>query len=135
MSFIFVITLAEEDALTKEDLQRWHPTGSKVELRLGRSWFSKRGRYLSVGTRRYGSAGLLSDNADPDKEYWDFEPDLLPDLATLLKTLREHTKSCFILEACWINEGASQHTPISIDELTRMIEEGRISTKANYLVC
>jgi len=135
MSFVFVITLADEDALSKEDLTRWHPIDSKVALRLGKSFFSKRGRFLSVEKRGEGTEGLLTDNADPDAEFWDMQPDLLPDLAKLMKILRENIQSCFILEARWINEGSSEHTKISIDELTKIIEEGRISTKANFLVC
>jgi hypothetical protein len=135
MSFIFVITLSEEDALSNDDLKRWHTIDSKVELRLGKSLFSKRGRFLSVEKRGKGMQGLLTDNADPHAEFWDLEPDLLPDLAKLMKILRENTQSCFILEACWINEGSSKHTKISIEELTKIIEEGKLSTKANLLVC
>jgi hypothetical protein len=135
MSFIFVITLSQEDALSKEDLKRWHPIDSKVELHLGKSLFSKRGRFLSVEKRGQGMQGLLTDHADPHAEFWDIHPDLLPDLAKLMKILRENTRSCFILEACWVNEGSSKHTKISIEELAKIIEEGKISTKANFLVC
>ena len=135
MSFIFVITLSEEDALSKDDLKRWHPIDSKIELRLRKSIFSKRGRFLSVEKRGEGPQGLLTDNADPDAEIWDIQPDLLPDLAKLMRIVRENTKSGFILEAYWVGEGSSEHIKISVDELTKIIQEGRISTKANFLVC
>jgi hypothetical protein len=135
MSFIFVITLSKEDALNKEDLNRWHPIDSKVELSVGKSLFSKRGRVLSVQKRGKGMQGLLTDNADPHAEFWDIEPELLPDLAKLMKLLRENVKSCFILEACWFAEGSSEPIKVSVEELTKIIEEGRLSTKANFLVC
>jgi len=135
MSFVFTITLSPEDALSKDELKLWHPIDSKVELRLGKSIFSKRGRFLSVEKRGQGSAGLLTDNADPDAEFWDMQPDLLPDLEKLLKIVRENTKSCFVLEVYWFGEGSSERIKISVDELAQIIEEGRISTKANFLVC
>jgi hypothetical protein len=135
MSFIFEITLAQEDALSKDDLKRWHPTDSRVVLHLGKSLFSKRGTILAIGTPDYGAAGLLTDNADPDAEYWDMNPALLPDLVKLLKIVRENTKSCFEIEAYWIGERLAKPIQVSVDELGRLIEQGKISTKAHFLVC
>ena len=135
MSFVFTITLAPENALSHEDLRRWHPTDSQIELHLSKSMFPKQSTVLSVEKRGQGSQGLLTDNADPETKFWDIKSDLLPDLVKMLKVLRENTKSCFTLEAYWFGKRSSEQVRISIEELARLVEQGKIGTRANFLVC
>ncbi len=63
------------------------------------------------------------------------QSELLPDLMRLLKIVRENTKSCFILEAYWVGGRSSNQMKVSVKELVRLIEQGKISTSANFLVC
>jgi hypothetical protein len=135
MSFVFTIKLMSEDALSEDELKDWHPNNSRVRLFLNNSMFSKRGTVLSVGPRVHDLEDLLTEKADPNAKFWDIHTALLPDLAELLKAVRENTKSCFTLEAYWFGERSSNQNKISIEELVQIIEQGKISTKTNFLVC
>lgn len=132
MSFEFFITLSNNDGMSRDDLRRWHPAETKVELRLYKSLFSNRGLTLRIVKRGEGEGGLLTDNADPDKPYWEMDVQLLPEIGHLLKLLRQNTKSGFSLQANWAGEYPKRQMEISIDEMVQIIEKGLIETRTRY---
>ncbi len=134
MSFIFTITLSDDDEMSNNDLSRWHPKDSEVELRLYKSIFSKRSTLLGVEKRGQGPGGLLTDNADPDALFWDIQSELLPEIANLLSQLRQNTKAGFLFCAYWAGEKSSGQIEISIDELVQVIKTGKIGTRTKYLI-
>jgi hypothetical protein len=134
MSFIFTVSLSRDDEMSKADLNRWHPADSKVELRLYKSIFSKHSTTLGIEKHGQGPHGLLTDNADPDALFWDIHPELLPEIAHLLILLRQNTKSGFLFRAYWAGDRSLEQVEISIDDLVKVIEAGKIGTKTKYLV-
>jgi hypothetical protein len=134
MSFNFYVILSHIDEMSKEDLRRWQPTDSKIELHPIISFSSKRTSLLSIEKRGQGSGGLLTDNADPDKPYWDMNVELLPEIGHLIKLLRQNTKSGFVLQAHWSNEYSSRQIEISVDEMIQIIEKGLVGTRTKYII-
>lgn len=132
MSFSFYITLSNNDRMNKEELHRWHPVETKVELHLNQSFLSKQGLTLSIVKRGEGEEGVLTDYADPDKAYWDMDVHLLPEIGHLVKVLRQNTKSGFSLQASWTGEHPTHQMEVSIDEMVQIIEKGLIGTRTRY---
>lgn len=134
MSFEFFITLSDNDEMSGDDLRRWHPLETDVELHLRKSLFSRRGLILRIVKRGKGEEGLITDHADPDKQYWDMDARLLPDISLILKMLRQNTKSGFSLQASWSGEYPSQQMGVSIDEMAEIVEKGLIETRTKYYI-
>ena len=134
MSFIFTITLSQDDKLNQDDLKRWHPINTRVKLCLRKPLFSKRGNIISIEEQSWEVAGLLTDNADPDLPCWDMRNELLPEIAQLVKLLRQNTKSGFLLRAYWAGEHPINQIELSIDEMVDTILRGQIGTKTTYLI-
>jgi hypothetical protein len=135
MCLILTITLSKDDAISKDVLKSWVSPNLKVELYLAKSAFSKKSNILHASEVRQGCAcSLLTDNADWNSLYSDMIPEFLPDLAQLLKLLRQNTKSGFSFQALWVGETPLEHIKISIDELVQVIENGKIGTKTKYLI-
>jgi hypothetical protein len=105
MSFILTITLSPNDKISEEALAQWVLPNAKVKFRLEKSISSKRAQILSLETTKGGSSQhFLTDNADPDARYWDMPRELLPEIASLLKILRQNTKSIFVFQCRFNSE-------------------------------
>ena len=77
MSFIFTITLSQDDKFNQDELEKWHPIHTQVKLCLYKPLFSKRSNnIIGVEAQRWGSwgsAGYETYNADPNSPYWDMQ--------------------------------------------------------------
>jgi len=61
-------------------------------------------------------------------------PDRLAEIAETLKRLRKITKGVLAFEALWAGEKPTEEKEVSMEEMVRIIYEGRIGTKTRYLV-
>ena len=61
-------------------------------------------------------------------------PDTLPRLASILRTIRQHTTASFSFEALWISESPSEERCTTFDELLHLIEQSGLGTKTHYLI-
>lgn len=77
---------------------------------------------------------FLADSADWNAPTWDMIPDTLPRLASVLRTIHQHTTSCFSFDALWIGESPAQERRTTIDELIHLVEQSRLGTKTRYLI-
>jgi hypothetical protein len=135
MCLFITITLPNEKAISQDTLQSWQLPDLKVKFQLSKSIFSSRGRVLHIADPRGGCAcSLMSNRADPDKAVWDLEPEFLPDIAQLLKLLKQNRGCGFAFQALWVNERPLEQKQVSIEELAQFVEQGQISTKNGYLV-
>ncbi len=65
---------------------------------------------------------------------WDMIPDSLPRLASILRTIRQHTTTGFSFEALWIGETPAEERRTTFDELLRLVEQSKLGTKTRYLI-
>jgi len=129
------ITLPNEKAISQDTLQSWQLPDLKVKFHLSKALFSSRGHVLYIAEPKGGCAcSLMSNHADPEKALWDLEPGFLPDIAQLLKLLRQNLGCGFAFQALWVNERPLEQKRVSIQELAQLVEQGQISTKNGYLV-
>ncbi len=77
---------------------------------------------------------FLADSADWDAMTWDMIPDSLPRLASILRTIRQHTTTGFSFEALWIGETPAEERRTTFDELLRLVEQSKLGTKTRYLI-
>jgi hypothetical protein len=95
----------------------------------------RRSQDLNISEPVQGCAcSLLADDADWDAAVWSMRPEVLPQLAATLATLRQHTAEGFVFQALWVGETASHDKQVSIEEMRALVESGQISTDSRYLV-
>src|SRR6266446_538070 len=128
------VRLSEEDAPRSQEIANLASDTVGVNVCLERSLSRKNKFVLHISEQGKGCAcSLLTDDADWGAETWDMHQTSLPKIAQSLRTLRENTKVGFIFEALWQGEKPTEETKISVDELARIVESGKIGTTTRYL--
>lgn len=80
------------------------------------------------------ACSLLADSADWNAPTWDLLPEMLPKLTASLRSIRRATTTGFRFEASLVGESPDKELNVTIDELTRLVEQNRLETKARYAV-
>ena len=99
------------------------------------SFFGRGNVRFNISETGQGCAcSMLTDDADWNAEFWDFQPSLLPQTANLLAHINERAPNGFIVEALWAGDKPEETLTVSIDELRDLVLKNQIKTKAKYLV-
>jgi hypothetical protein len=76
----------------------------------------------------------LTDNADWNNEYWEFDNGRL---LSLSKTIQEHFNLSdygIAFQAIWADEIPKGNIPLTISELINIVSKNKISTHSKYVV-
>jgi len=76
----------------------------------------------------------LTDYADWDAEYWDFDSEHLKRYSNLLEDLFSKSANGIEFQALWVGETAKKVIDLPIDEFLAVIERNQIATGARYVV-
>ena len=76
----------------------------------------------------------LTDQADWDAEYWDFESDFLQQYAQKLENLISKSESGITFEALWANENPQNFVELSPTEFLQIVRSNKIGTQTKYFV-
>jgi hypothetical protein len=135
MCLYLTITLAKDDVISHDVLMNLNQSNSKVAFGLTKDFISKRSNVLYLAEVGQGCAcSLLTDTAGWNPLYWDLRLEVMPDIARMLKLLRQNTKNGFSFQAHWIAEAPAEHIAVSMEEMAQVIERGEISSKAKYWI-
>ena len=77
---------------------------------------------------------FLTDNADWNNEYWEFEKDRLLSFSHVIREHFNHSGYGITFQAIWAGENIKSTVNLSISELTNLILQNKISTKFKYIV-
>lgn len=77
---------------------------------------------------------LLTDEADWNADFWDFQSNMLPYLAQAVDRFGEVYSGPFRFSALWISDKPNVTIKVSPSELSSLIRANRIGTKTVYLV-
>ncbi len=99
------------------------------------SFFGRGNARFNISEVGEGCAcSMLTDDADWNAEFWDFQPSVLPPTANLLANINERVPNGFIVEALWAGDKPEETLTVSIDELKDLVLKNQIKTKAKYVV-
>ncbi|MBD3615595.1 MAG: hypothetical protein HUJ22_03405 [Gracilimonas sp.] len=76
----------------------------------------------------------LTDQADWDAEYWDFDSEYLQDYAKMLEDLFSKSKNGIEFQAMWIGEQPDKFVEVSINEFLEIVRSNKIGTSTRYIV-
>ena len=76
----------------------------------------------------------LTEKADWDAEFWDFEIDYLQNFSEILEKLYQASRNGFVFQALWVGDEPVNVVEISIDEFIDIVRRNRIGTKSQYLI-
>lgn len=99
------------------------------------SFFGRGNARFNISETGQGCAcSMLTDNADWNDEFWDFQPSVLLPTANLLAHINERVPNGFIVEALWAGDKLEETLTVSFDELKDLVLQNQIKTKAKYVV-
>lgn len=113
-----------------------HPS-KKLELHFNgtASSFGRGNPRLSISEVGEGCAcSMLTDDADWNASTWEFQPALLPLLASTLAFISERAPHGFLVEAVWAGDKRQEILEVSRDELLDIVRRNSMATKATYIV-
>lgn len=76
----------------------------------------------------------LTDDADWNAEYWDFDSQYLKGYSKLLENLFSQSANGIEFQALWVGETPKNRIELPIEKFLEVIESNRISTEARYVV-
>ena len=76
----------------------------------------------------------LTDDADWNAEYWDFEPECLKKYSKMVESLFSQSANGIEFQALWVGEKPKNLIEIPIDKFLEVIERNQIATGARYVV-
>jgi hypothetical protein len=76
----------------------------------------------------------LSDQADWNAPYWEFEVGRMYEYCRKLQELFALTGSGFSFQALWVGEKPKHVEVISIEDLVSLLQTNRLRTSAKYMV-
>ncbi len=76
----------------------------------------------------------LTDQADWDAEYWDFDADYLKEYQKLIEKIFKRSANGIAFQALWVGEEPTKVIHMTIDEFLKVIENNYIGTKTKYIV-
>ncbi len=77
---------------------------------------------------------MLSDDADWNHPFWDFRPEVLKDLASLLTRIGESVIEELSVEALWAGDESRESIYLSLPQLEQLVLKNQIGTKTQYRV-
>ena len=99
------------------------------------SFFGRGNTRFNISEIGQGCAcSMLTDNADWNDEFWDFQISLLPPTAKLLADICERVPNGFTVEALWAGDKPEETLTVSLAELSNLVLKNQIKTKAKYVV-
>ena len=135
MCLILTVRLAQPDAARASEICRAADIPTCLEKQRLFSFTSRPSGILQIPGPEGGcGCGFLADSADWGAPTWDMIPSTLRRLAGILRTIRQQTSTGFSFEALWVGESPTEECQVTIDELVRLTEQSKLSTKAKYLV-
>lgn len=76
----------------------------------------------------------LTDNADWNNEFWDFNIGYLPSYAAKIESLYNQSAKGFSFSALWIGDNPTNVSNVSINEFINAIKANKIGTKTKYVI-
>ena len=80
------------------------------------------------------ACGMLTDDADWNAEFWDFDSALLQPTADVLAKINERVPDGFIVQALWAGDKPEETLKLSFEELQNLVLKNQIKTKTRYEV-
>ncbi|MBK6588644.1 MAG: hypothetical protein IPG22_10165 [Acidobacteria bacterium] len=80
------------------------------------------------------ACSMLSDDADWNHPFWDFRPEVLKDLASLLTRIGESVIEELSVEALWAGDESRESIYLSLPQLEQLVLKNQIGTKTQYRV-
>ena len=80
------------------------------------------------------ACSMLTDDADWNAEFWNFEPSVLAPTANLLANIHQRMPNDFSVEAIWAGDKPDETLTVSIDKLKNLVTKNQVNTKAKYIV-
>lgn len=77
---------------------------------------------------------LLSDDADWNKPYWNFEIERMPPFLQKLRNYYEDSVQGISICAVWSPDKVSETTEVTFMELENILLNNRLGTKTKYIV-
>ena len=77
---------------------------------------------------------LLTDDADRNAEYWDFQQHGLEQFTKKLSKLYAVSNGAFTFQAIWSGDEPSKILNLSISEFLETVRSNKIGTKTKYVV-
>ena len=99
------------------------------------SFFGRGNARFNISKTGEGCAcGMLTDNADWNTEFWDFESVWLQPAADVLAKINERVPNGFIVQALWAGDKPEETIKLSFEELHSLVLKNQIKTKTKYVV-
>ncbi len=76
----------------------------------------------------------LTDNADWNAEFWEFDIEFLAEYATRLSYYYDCSIKGIEFQAMWVSDRPNVTRNLSIDELLEVVRSNRIGTRTRYLI-
>ena len=76
----------------------------------------------------------LTDDADWNAEYWDFDSEHLKKYSKLLEDLFSQSANGIEFQALWVGETPNNIIELPIDKFLEIVERNQIATGARYVV-
>jgi hypothetical protein len=135
MCLILTVRLSKFDSQRSAEIAKAADlSGCRAKWRLP-AFLKARQAALSIPGPEGGcGCSFLADSADWGAPTWDMIPETLPRLSSVLRAIRDHCSAGFAFEALWVGDSPTEERHVTIDELSSIVEQGRIGTKTRYLV-
>jgi len=76
----------------------------------------------------------LTDDADWDAEYWDFDAGCLQDYSKKLERLFSLSANGIEFQALWVGEKPTKVLELSLGDFLEIVRNNKIGTKTKYIV-
>jgi hypothetical protein len=132
---IITIRLSECDAARAREIAAGSTSPDTIAVAPVRRFFRRATRDLNISERRQGCAcSMLHEDADWDSSAWRMRPEVLPQLASALAKIRDHSSEPFTFETLWVGDDVYYEREVPFDELRGIIESGQIGSHTRYTV-
>ncbi len=120
---------------TKADLIADKASTENFAVFKEKRWFGKLPRLLFLSSDAGCCAcDLLSDDADWNAHCWDFNESYLSSISEALFNISKEIKEDFLFQALWAGDRPSTTHEVTVAELSQIIIENKVETKATYHV-
>ena len=134
MCLIMTVRLSERDATRAREIAA-ASSADTIEVAAAHRLFRRATCDLNICEPGQGCAcSMLHDDADWNAPAWRMRPEVLPQLASTLTKIREHSSEPFTFQAIWVGDDVDHERHVSVDELRGIIESDQIGTDTRYAV-
>jgi len=76
----------------------------------------------------------LTEQADWNAEYWDFDPDYLKEYSQKMEKIISQSKEGIEFQALWVGERPNKFLELSSNEFLDIVRKNKIGTSTRYII-